>query len=162
MSNAMENARYLREALLATGKVREGGREGGRERCKRSGSYSYDYDLTKQLKVEIVDKQHMPLVAFRLKPSLDILYTVFEIQDKLRERGYGGRKGGREGGREGRKESKRKYFYPHLYNRWIVPAYRCSKGAEKLCIMRVVRLLPEERREGGREGGREGEALTLN
>ncbi|GAB5036340.1 glutamate decarboxylase [Nannochloropsis oceanica] len=78
MTNAMENARYLREALLATGKV------------------------------EIVDKEHMPLVAFALKPNLDILYTVFEIQDKLRERG------------------------------WIIPAYRCSKGAEKLCIMRVV------------------------
>jgi hypothetical protein len=29
----------------------------------------------------------MPLVAFALKPDLDILYTVFEIQDKLRERG---------------------------------------------------------------------------
>lgn len=37
--------------------------------------------------VEIVDKEHMPLVAFALKPNLDILYTVFEIQDKLRERG---------------------------------------------------------------------------
>jgi len=30
MTNAMENARYLREALLATGKVK-GREEGGRE-----------------------------------------------------------------------------------------------------------------------------------
>jgi hypothetical protein len=29
----------------------------------------------------------MPLVAFKLKSDLGILYTVFEIQDKLRERG---------------------------------------------------------------------------
>ncbi|EWM30087.1 glutamate decarboxylase [Nannochloropsis gaditana] len=78
MANAMENARYLRKMLLATGKI------------------------------DIVDTQDMPLVAFKLKPDLGILYTVFEIQDKLRERG------------------------------WIVPAYRCPKGAEKLCIMRVV------------------------
>jgi glutamate decarboxylase len=53
----MDNAKYLRRALLATGKV------------------------------EIVDKAHMPLVAFSLKKDLDIPYTVFEIQDKLRERG---------------------------------------------------------------------------
>lgn len=31
MSNAMENAHYLREALLATGKVKEGGSEARRE-----------------------------------------------------------------------------------------------------------------------------------
>ena len=55
---AMDNAQYLRNALLATGKV------------------------------DIQDKAHMPLVAFSLKKELDIPYTVFEIQDKLRERGY--------------------------------------------------------------------------
>lgn len=37
--------------------------------------------------VDIVDKAHMPLVAFALKPELNLPYTVFEIQDKLRERG---------------------------------------------------------------------------
>jgi len=37
--------------------------------------------------VVIVDKAHMPLVAFALKPELKLPYTVFEIQDKLRERG---------------------------------------------------------------------------
>lgn len=80
MANAMENAKYLRSALLATGKV------------------------------DIVDKQHMPLVAFSLKTE-GIPYTVFEIQDKLRARG------------------------------WIVPAYTCSHGAESLAIMRVVCVL---------------------
>lgn len=50
----------------------------------------------------------MPLVAFSLKADLKLPYTVFEIQDKLRERG------------------------------WVVPAYSCSHGAESLAIMRVV------------------------
>lgn len=42
---------------------------------------------TKPKQVDIVDKAHMPLVAFALKPELKLPYTVFEIQDKLRERG---------------------------------------------------------------------------
>jgi glutamate/tyrosine decarboxylase-like PLP-dependent enzyme len=46
--------------------------------------------------VTIVDKGHMPLVAFALKGSPS--FTVFEIQDKLRQKA------------------------------WIVPAYACSHG----------------------------------
>lgn len=41
-------------------------------------------------------------------------------------------------------------MYIHLYTSWIIPAYRCSKGAEKLCIMRVVRC----RCEGGKQRGK--------
>lgn len=76
MEASMENAEYLRNALVATGHFR------------------------------IVDKKHMPLVAFTLIDSSR--YTCFDIQDKLRSRG------------------------------WIVPAYTCSKGAEGFTIMRVV------------------------
>ncbi|CAK4508322.1 unnamed protein product [Aphanomyces euteiches] len=54
----------------------------------------------------IVDKAHMPLVAFSLKDSSK--YTCFDIQDKVRSRG------------------------------WILPAYTCPKEAESLVIMRVV------------------------
>ncbi|ETW03449.1 glutamate decarboxylase, variant 2 [Aphanomyces invadans] len=55
---------------------------------------------------DIVDKAHMPLVAFKLKKSDK--YTCFDIQDKVRSRG------------------------------WILPAYTCPRGAESLVIMRVV------------------------
>lgn len=43
---------------------------------------------THSLQVNIVDRAHMPLVAFSLKDELNLPYTVFEIQDKLRERGW--------------------------------------------------------------------------
>ncbi|DBA04790.1 TPA: hypothetical protein N0F65_004427 [Lagenidium giganteum] len=76
MRSSMETAAYLRSSLVATGHFR------------------------------IVDKQHMPLVAFALIDSSR--FTCFDIQDKLKSRG------------------------------WIVPAYTCSKGAESLVIMRVV------------------------
>jgi glutamate decarboxylase len=76
MEASMENAEYLRSSLVATGRFR------------------------------IVDKKHMPLVAFTLLDSSH--FTCFDIQDKLRSRG------------------------------WIVPAYTCSRGAESLVIMRVV------------------------
>ncbi|CCI41434.1 hypothetical protein ABG067_006833 [Albugo candida] len=76
MRASMDTAAYLRSALVATGHFR------------------------------IVDKQHMPLVAFCLINSER--YSCFDIQDKLRSRG------------------------------WIVPAYKCSKGAQGLTIMRVV------------------------
>lgn len=76
MEASMENAEYLRNALVATGHFR------------------------------ILDKQHMPLVAFALIDSSR--YTCFDIQDRLKSRG------------------------------WIVPAYTCSRGAEGLTIMRVV------------------------
>lgn len=76
MEASMENAAYLRSSLVATGHFK------------------------------IVDKQHMPLVAFTLIDSSR--FTCFDIQDKLRSRG------------------------------WIVPAYTCSRGAESLVIMRVV------------------------
>jgi glutamate decarboxylase len=76
MMASMQTAAYLRSALVNTGHFR------------------------------IVDKQHMPLVAFCLIDSSR--YSCFDIQDKLRSRG------------------------------WIVPAYTCSRGAESLVIMRVV------------------------
>ncbi|GMF26211.1 unnamed protein product [Phytophthora lilii] len=76
MEASMENAAFLRKALVST-------------------------DL-----FTIVDKAHMPLVAFSLKDSTS--YTCFDIQEKLKGRG------------------------------WIVPAYTCSKGAESMTIMRVV------------------------
>jgi glutamate/tyrosine decarboxylase-like PLP-dependent enzyme len=38
--------------------------------------------------VEIVDKAHMPLVAFSLKNDKKLPYTVFDLQDKLREKGW--------------------------------------------------------------------------
>jgi len=76
MENGMRNAAYLRRRLEETGKF------------------------------TIVDKAHMPLVAFSLNDTSKC--TVFHLQDKLRNRG------------------------------WIVPAYTCPKGAEKLAIMRVV------------------------
>jgi glutamate decarboxylase len=76
MEASMENAEYLRRSLVDTGHFR------------------------------IIDKQHMPLVAFTLIDSSR--YSCFDIQDKLRSRG------------------------------WIVPAYTCSRGAESLTIMRVV------------------------
>lgn len=76
MESSMKTAAYLRGSLVATGHFR------------------------------IVDKQHMPLVAFALIDSSR--YTCFDIQDKLKSRG------------------------------WIVPAYTCSRGADSLVIMRVV------------------------
>ncbi|RLN98363.1 hypothetical protein BBJ28_00011846 [Nothophytophthora sp. Chile5] len=76
MEASMKNADYLREELLDTGLF------------------------------TIVDKAHMPLVAFSLKDTSR--YSCFEIQEKLKGRG------------------------------WIVPAYSCSRGAESLVIMRVV------------------------
>ncbi|KAF1775892.1 SWIB domain [Phytophthora cactorum] len=76
MEASMENAQLLRGALVATGHFR------------------------------IVDKQHMPLVAFALIDSSR--YSCFDIQDKLKSRG------------------------------WIVPAYTCSSGAESLAIMRDI------------------------
>lgn len=76
MQASMKTAAYLRQSLLDTGHFR------------------------------IVDKQHMPLVAFCLNDSSR--YTCFDIQNKLKSRG------------------------------WIVPAYTCSQGAENLVIMRVV------------------------
>ncbi len=81
--NAMQNAAYLREALEDTGKV-------GRRLlymchvCVRPGTTR---PIRPRTQVIIVDKAHMPLVAFALKPELKLPYTVFEIQDKLRERG---------------------------------------------------------------------------
>jgi glutamate decarboxylase len=76
METGMENAQFLRQGLIDMGIF------------------------------EIVDKQHIPLVAFMLNEERH--YTVFEIQDLLKQRG------------------------------WIVPAYRCPKGAEEIQIMRVV------------------------
>lgn len=77
MSNGLVTAHYLRQLIIESGQF------------------------------DIVDKGHMPLVAFSLKPEVDSC-TVFDIQDKLRCRG------------------------------WVVPAYTCSRGAESLSIMRVV------------------------
>lgn len=57
-------------------------------------------------KINIVDKAHLPLVAWSLND--DSKFTVFDLQDKLRNKG------------------------------WIVPAYTCPEGAEELAIMRVV------------------------
>jgi glutamate/tyrosine decarboxylase-like PLP-dependent enzyme len=54
----------------------------------------------------IVDKGDLPLVSWALAD--DSAYTVFDLQDKLRNRG------------------------------WIVPAYNCPTGATDLAIMRVV------------------------
>ncbi|KAG5184951.1 pyridoxal phosphate-dependent transferase [Tribonema minus] len=76
MTNAMSNAQFLRQKLVATGKV------------------------------DIRDKGNIPLVAWSLKDSSK--YTVFDIQDKLRDKN------------------------------WIVPAYTCPPGAEELAILRVV------------------------
>ncbi|OQS04475.1 hypothetical protein THRCLA_03300 [Thraustotheca clavata] len=77
---SMHNAEYLRQRLIDTGYF------------------------------SIVDKAHMPLVAFCLNEDAlgNKPFSCFDIQDKLRTRG------------------------------WIVPAYTCSKGAEDLVIMRVV------------------------
>jgi glutamate/tyrosine decarboxylase-like PLP-dependent enzyme len=50
----------------------------------------------------------MPLVAFCLTATASSMYSCFDIQDKLRSRG------------------------------WIVPAYNCPNGAETFVIMRVV------------------------
>eukprot|EP01094_Clydonella_sp_ATCC50884_P003892 TRINITY_DN129_c0_g1_i5.p1 TRINITY_DN129_c0_g1~~TRINITY_DN129_c0_g1_i5.p1 ORF type:complete len:499 (+),score=164.85 TRINITY_DN129_c0_g1_i5:99-1595(+) len=76
VENGMAAAAYLREGLVETGKF------------------------------SVVDRAHMPLVAFSLKDSSK--YTVFDLQDRLRGRG------------------------------WIVPAYTCPSGACDLAIMRVV------------------------
>eukprot|EP00475_Leptophrys_vorax_P014959 TRINITY_DN2123_c0_g1_i1.p1 TRINITY_DN2123_c0_g1~~TRINITY_DN2123_c0_g1_i1.p1 ORF type:complete len:531 (-),score=143.27 TRINITY_DN2123_c0_g1_i1:99-1691(-) len=76
MQTGMMNASYLRDRL------------------RESGLFN------------IVDKGHMPLVAFSLKDTSK--FSVFDIQDGLKREG------------------------------WIVPAYTCPKGAEKLAIMRVV------------------------
>ncbi|CAM9164187.1 unnamed protein product [Phaeothamnion confervicola] len=62
--------------------------------------------LRSVLSLDIVDKEHTPVVAWALKDTAK--YTVFDIQDKLRNKG------------------------------WIVPAYTCPDGAEELAIMRVV------------------------
>ena len=43
-------------------------------------------------------------------------------------------------------------LHTHSYTSWIIPAYRCSKGAEKLCIMRVVRRRCEGVKEGEKQG----------
>jgi len=56
MENGMRNAEYLRKQIEATGRF------------------------------VIVDKGHMPLVAFRLKEPANC--TVFHLQDKLRSRGW--------------------------------------------------------------------------
>jgi len=76
MNNGLKTAKYLRELL------------------KESGHF------------DIVDKEHMPLVAFSLKSTKNC--TVFDLQDKLSTRG------------------------------WVVPAYKCSRGAQDFAIMRVV------------------------
>jgi len=55
---------------------------------------------------KIIDKGHIPLVSFALLD--DSKCTVFDVQDRLRTRG------------------------------WIVPAYSCPEGATSLKIMRVV------------------------
>jgi len=55
---------------------------------------------------QIHDKAHMPLVAFSLV-NCDT-FTVFDLQDRLRVRG------------------------------WVVPAYNCPSGAKGLAIMRTV------------------------
>ena len=86
MTTAMSNAEFLRQGLIKTGLI------------------------------EIVDKAHMPLVAFKLKESVikekcgkgRHPFTVFDISEHLRTFG------------------------------WIVPAYTCPHGAEDLAIMRVV------------------------
>jgi len=54
----------------------------------------------------IVDKGHLPLVAFTLKDTSK--FNEFDIQDGLKKEG------------------------------WIVPAYNCPKGADRLTIMRIV------------------------
>lgn len=56
-------------------------------RAPRAGVANPTTQQTTHTQVDIVDKAHMPLVAFALKPELKLPYTVFEIQDKLRERG---------------------------------------------------------------------------
>ncbi|KAF0686000.1 hypothetical protein As57867_022134, partial [Aphanomyces stellatus] len=84
------------------------GREGYRN-LMQCGMHTAEY-LRQRLRdtglFDIVDKAHMPLVAFSLKNTDK--FTCFDIQDKVRSRG------------------------------WILPAYTCPKGAEKLVIMRVV------------------------
>lgn len=56
----------------------------------------------------IVDTAEMPLVAWAMSDPAKSGFTLFDLQDHLRARG------------------------------WTVPAYRCSKGAENLVIMRAV------------------------
>ena len=59
-------------------------------------------------KVIIVDKAHIPCVSWAFTEETQKSCSVFDLQDKLKNKG------------------------------WIVPAYRCPKGAHELCIMRVV------------------------
>mmetsp|Transcript_11091 Transcript_11091/g.18146 ORF Transcript_11091/g.18146 Transcript_11091/m.18146 type:complete len:495 (+) Transcript_11091:135-1619(+) len=70
---------------------------------------SYFRDLLKGTgHFDIVDKGDMPLVAFKLKDPVATGCTLFDLQDALSVRG------------------------------WTLPAYKCSKGAEDLVIMRAV------------------------
>mmetsp|Transcript_20407 Transcript_20407/g.58174 ORF Transcript_20407/g.58174 Transcript_20407/m.58174 type:complete len:411 (+) Transcript_20407:1-1233(+) len=78
LKNGMLNAQYLADLLKSTGEI------------------------------EIVDHNHMPLVAFRLIDPVKSGCTLFDLQDALKARG------------------------------WTVPAYRCPKGADDLVIMRAV------------------------
>ncbi|GBG26916.1 Glutamate decarboxylase 1 [Hondaea fermentalgiana] len=78
MKNGLSNAAYLRDMLKATGHF------------------------------EVVDKGDMPLVAIALKDPVKSGFTLYDLQDALKARG------------------------------WTVPAYQCPKGAQHLVIMRAV------------------------
>lgn len=78
MKNGLSNAAYLRDMLLSTGHF------------------------------EIKDTQDMPLVAFCLKDPVKSGFTLYDLQDALKARG------------------------------WTVPAYQCPEGAKHLVIMRAV------------------------
>ncbi|CAM9561320.1 unnamed protein product, partial [Phaeothamnion confervicola] len=75
------------------------------QNCMANAAFLRDA-LVNTGKVDIVDKAHTPVVAWALKDTSK--YTVFDMQDKLRNKG------------------------------WIVPAYTCPYGAEELAILRVV------------------------
>lgn len=76
MDNMMDNARYMAEKLLETGKF------------------------------EVINKDvTFPLVTVKLK---DVNFTVFELSDKLREKG------------------------------WIVPAYTLPENAQDIAVLRMV------------------------
>eukprot|EP01084_Bolivina_argentea_P015616 29275_1 len=63
-------------------------------------------ELIEMGRFDICDKGHLPVVAFSLNNHQK--FTLFELADKLRNRG------------------------------WIVPAYNCPKGADNMVIMRIV------------------------
>ena len=86
------------------------GREGYRRVQQRSA------DIARRIAAEIAtigpytllsDASDMPVFAFTLKPDVTN-YTVFDVSDRLRERG------------------------------WLVPAYRFPANREDLCVLRIV------------------------